>query len=357
MNRRIIFFILLFVFIFSGCQDKKQNTNIIDEDINPNEIINEDEEIKSEEDTEEEIESINYDEVKPNELGHIMVVMYHGILDLPPYHRIEEDFLKDLQYMYDNNYRLISMEDYKNNNINIKAGFTPIVLTFDDGLSTTFSLEEVEGKLVAKKGTAIELLERFCNENPDFGKAASLYINGGKNAFEGAGTYEERLNWLVDNGYEIGNHTYSHPKLSQLNAEEIQKEIGMVDTLIKKAIKDYTVDVITYPHGIRPEESLRKFVVSGSYEGQSYNYSLGFREGPSGPMVPPLHIDFDPYNCPRVRGSDGAEGDLWWWFNYYENHPKMKFISDGNPNRISVPQEYEDKINLELIEEKELYIY
>lgn len=359
MRHKIIICFILLAFILSGCD----TTQIIDtQDGQKTEIeIQESNEQKAttEEVTETPIPEINYNEVMPYEVGHIMVIMYHGIEDRPPYHRIKEDFVKDLQYLYDHGYRLISMKDYKSGNITTPAGFKPVVLTFDDGLSTTFSLEDKNGELVVKEDTAIDLLEDFCKEHPDFGKAATLYINGGKGAFDGAGTYEERLKWLVDHGYEIGNHTNTHPKLSQLNGEQVQEELGKVDRLIKEALPNYMVDTLTYPHGIRPEEAFRPLVVDGTYEGSAYHYELGFREGPSGPMVASFHKAFDPFNCPRVRGSEGEEGDLWWWLEYYEDHKELQYVSDGDPKRIAVPKDKEDNVNVEKVNLSgyELYVW
>ncbi len=301
---------------------------------------------------------VDYLTLKPNEVGQIMVVMYHGIEeDRAPYQRAENDFVKDLQYMYDNNYRLISMSDYKNSTIDIPAGMTPIVLTFDDGLSTTFSLEEVDGQWVPKKGTAIALLEAFALEHPDFGKEASFYINGDNDAFRGAGTLQDRLQWLVDHGYEIGNHTYDHARLSKLSGQQVQEEIGKMDGIIKEALPGYRVDVITYPFGIRPAEDLRKYVNEGLFENNAYQYMLGFREGVSGPMVAPLHIKFEPFNCPRVRGSEGEESDLWWWFKYYEEHPNYLYKSDGDPLRVAVSKENAELVNGEKLGQMALYLY
>lgn len=304
-------------------------------------------------------EPIDYSVVKPNEIGNIMVVMYHGIIeDNPPYHRSEADFRKDLQYMYDHNYRLISLADYVNSDIDIPAGYTPIVLTFDDGLESTFSLEEVNGKLVPKAGTAVAILEEFCSEHPDFGKAAAFFINGGDGStFPGAGTYEERLKWLVDNGYELGNHTYSHPKLNKLDAAQIQEEIGKVDARIKEVLPNYNLNVISYPHGIRPQEEYMSYITSGTYDSKTYSYVIGLREGVSGPMVAPLHVKFNPLNCPRVRGSEGEESDMWWYFDYYEKYPEYKYVSDGDPNTIAVPEDAKDNVNMELLGDKKLIVY
>lgn len=355
--------------LMTACSSEQEVINYTNEQSNQDSSDNKGEDVDSKENEEtkdntqeekevkEEEKEINYQEVKPYEIGHIMIVMYHGILDNPPYHRTEENFKKDLQYMYDHGYRLISMRDYIDNNITVEAGYTPIVLTFDDGLSSTFSLVEEDGKLVPAEGTAIAILEEFAKENPDFGKTATLYINGDNDPFKGKGEIADRLKWLVDNGYELGNHTQSHYKLNKLSSEKLQEEIGKVDQLIKNAIPNYTVDSLTYPHGIRPLDHL-DILENGEYNGVKYNIKMGIREGASGLMVSPLHKKFDHLNVPRVRGSEGAVQDLWWFFNYYDNeNPDYKYISDGNPDRVALPSKYEGNVNKEKLGDKELFLY
>lgn len=358
MKKYLIILLIICLVVFAACTSDVDNGS--DKEIVDNEKMEDNEEIVEDDELIEEDEpiEIDYETVKPYEVGHIMVVMYHGIIDNPPYHRTEEDFRKDLQYMYDNGYRLISVRDYLDNNIDIEAGKTPIVLTFDDSLSTTYSLIEEDGKLVPKEGTAVAILEDFASKNPDFGKTATFYTHVGSQIFDGAGTVEERLNWLIDNGYELGNHSATHADLSVLDEKGLSEEIGKVDELIKDIIPNYTVDSITFPFGKRPQEHLMNILRDGKYEGHKFSYIVGFREGPSGSLVSPFHVNFDPFNAPRVRGSEGADGDLWWYFNYYDNeHPDYKYVSDGNPDRISVPEEYENKVNKNKLGDKELYLY
>lgn len=342
--KKILVMIIAITLLITGCKEKVEDNK--DENYEEIEVL-----------SNEEKEEVDYSLVKPNEMGHIMVVMYHGIMDKPPYHRTKEDFIKDLQYMYDNGYRLISIRDYLDNNIDIKAGMTPIVLTFDDSLSSTFHLEEIDGKLVVGKDTAIGIIEDFAKKYPDFGKTATLYINGWENGFDGAGTLNQRLNWLVENGYEIGNHTYKHFDLSKLSKEELIEEVGYVDRLIKKSVTGYKVDSITYPFGKKPKEENLEAIKEGRYLDTEYQYQVGFREGPSGTFYSPLHINFASYNAPRVRGSEGEQGDLWWYFDFYEKNSHLKYISDGKKNLISIPMEYEAYLDKDKIGNKELIVY
>ncbi|MDF1616701.1 polysaccharide deacetylase family protein [Petrocella sp. FN5] len=296
---------------------------------------------------------IDYKSLGVNEIGDIMVVMYHGIMDNPPYHRSKEDFIRDLQYFYDNNYYLISMKEYLSQQIDAPLGKTPIVLTFDDGLASTFALIENE----VDPESAIGILEEFVQEHNDFGKAATLFIHATNQNFKGDGDALQRLEWLIENGYEIGNHSATHADLSKLSKDALIKEIGQVDYFLKALIPDYNMLAITYPYGKRPEASLIQYLSHGQYEDVEFGYEVGFREGPSSKMVPPSHIKFDPYNAPRVRGSEGDVQDLWWFLDYYEKNADERYISDGNANTIVVPKEKVDLVNNDKVMDMELIVY
>ena len=302
-------------------------------------------------------EPVDYEALGVNEQGHIMVVMYHGIMDNPPYHRTEENFLKDLNYFYDHGYRLISMADYISGHISVPAGMTPIVFTFDDGLSTTFSLEETNEGLDVVSGTAVGLIEDFYKKNPDFGRSASFYIHATSSNFRGAGSDMERLQWLVDRGYEIGNHSATHANFKKLGREGLLKEVGEVEVYLHGLMPEYEMTSMTYPFGARPDSSLLHLLQEGSYEGHELTYDVAFREGPSGQFYPSVHKKFNPLNTPRVRGSEGDIQDLWWFLDYYEENPSLKYVSDGDPMTIVVPENKADNIAEDLDKAFEIITY
>jgi len=302
-------------------------------------------------------EPIDYEELGVNELGHIMVVMYHGIKDNPPYHRRAEDFVKDMTFMYEHGYRLISMSDYVNGTIDVPAGTTPIVFTFDDGLPTTFSFVETDEGYAVNPDSAIGLMEAFAQEHPAFGKEASLFIHGSDWNFRGVGTGVERMAWLVDNGYEIGNHSNTHANFSKLGETALIEEIGKVQVYVDSVLPGYELFALTYPYGARPQEDLRDVLVTASYEGFDFNYKVAFREGPSAKFYPQTHIKATPLSTPRVRGSEGEVQDLWWFLEYYEDHPEYKYISDGDPTTIVVPEGDQGFIREEALEKFEVIVY
>jgi peptidoglycan/xylan/chitin deacetylase (PgdA/CDA1 family) len=303
---------------------------------------------------------LDYAAVKPYEVGQIMIIMYHGISKGPesnPYERSQDNFWKDMETLYDMGFRLASLKDWAENKISVEAGYTPVIFTFDDGLSSTFSLEANGQELRPVQGTAVELMDRFSEQHPDFGNTAAFYINGDMEAFKGAGTIADRLQYLVGKGHDIGNHTYSHAKLSALGAEDIQKEIGLIDKLIKDSVPGYKPLGLSYPFGIRPKEELLPIGLDGTYQGEAYSNGFGLREGQSGPPATPNRNGFDPLNVPRVRGSSGEATDLGWFLDYYKTNPEGRYISDGNPETIAVPLEYKDNINMESLGDKKLVVY
>lgn len=359
MKKFIIISIMLLV--FTGCTKNQKSSQISTE---PTKITKNIDEAT----TEKQIETkklLNYQEIKPNEIGDILIIMYHGIVEGKPpsvYQRNVEDFKKDLQYLHDNKYRLITMRDYIDNNINVEAGYSPVILTFDDGISTSFSLIEENGELKPLPNCGVDIINKFAEKYPDFGKTAIFHINGDSDPFKGAGTFKERVKYLIDNGYELGNHKFEHTSFRKIkDAEQIQNQIAQVDILIKISQPDYIVDSLAYPLGERPIDELKPYIANGKYTIEDktfdYHYAIGLREGQSGVSSAPNNINYDPYNLPRARGSEGEDTDLWWQLKYYKNNPNKKYISDGNPNIIAVPKEYENNINKDSLNEKELYLY
>lgn len=344
-------------------KDQTTKDNEVIEDIEDDEARAEpdgaeSEEVAGTEEASDEPLTPDYEALAVNEVGHIMVVMYHGIKDNPPYHITKENFLKDLNYMYDNGYRLISMSDYLDQTIDIPAGTTPIVFTFDDGLPSTFSMSEVDGELVVNPDSAIGILEAFAEEHPDFGTAASLYIHDTTLNFRGDGTVAERLGWLLDNGYELGNHSATHANFGKLDRIGLIKELGQVEEFLVEQGFSYEMRAVTYPFGRKPDESIIDVISGADYEDMVFGYDVGFREGPSGILYPPSDIRFDPFNAPRVRGSSGAVQDMWWFLEHYDQkNPHLKYVSDGDPATIAVPEALAEKVDMDRYQDHQLITY
>lgn len=294
----------------------------------------------------------------PYEVGHILIIMYHGIMENSPtpLHRSPDDFRMDLQRLYDSGYRTMPIRDLVHNNITVPAGYSPIIITFDDSLPSSFSLIEENGELVPRPNTAAYIMLDFVAENPDFGNYAVFFINGNPRPFSGAGTVAERLQFLVSHGFEIGNHTYSHASLATLNSTGVQRELAKVEALVQDAIPGYRIYSVAYPFGVRPLPRYHDLILRGEYGGVAYEHVLGLRAGYSIGQTAPNRIGFDPLNIPRIQGSHGYFKDLHWFLDHYDENPQYRFVSDGNPDTISVPKSLLHNVNMASIGDKILLI-
>ncbi|MBF4692806.1 polysaccharide deacetylase family protein [Fusibacter ferrireducens] len=299
---------------------------------------------------------LDYQMIKPDESKEIMLIMYHNLGEKnTDYGRTVESFKQDLERLYDMGFRTLSMKDYIENNITTEAGYTPVVLTFDDGHISNFKYIEDDGKLVIDPDCVVGIMDEFSKTHPGFGRNAIFYLNYG-NAFGQAEYLDQKITYLLENGYEIGNHTFSHEDLSTLNAEGIQTALGKNAALYHELNPEILMNTLALPYGKRPDDdNLRAYIDSGQYE--HYNYenkailAVGWK-----PDYPTYHVKHNYRYVYRVQSGDG-EMQLTWWLDNYLKSPSKRFISDGDPGRISVPAKYSDQIDANKVGERELYFY
>ncbi len=273
---------------------------------------------------------------KPNELGEVMVVMYHGLGSKnSAYVRTPESFRADLNTYYEMGFRPVNLSDYVAGNIDVPAGYTPIVLTFDDGNKSNFNLIEVDNEQVIDPNCAVGIIQAFNKQHPDWALKGSFFVNGGI-PFGQKDWVDYKLNWLVENGFEVGNHSYGHEDLTELDAGGIQKTLGRNVKELEERITDYKIKTLALPFGKRPkEQSLYNLVTSGTYEGTRYEHEAILLVGWK-PEVSVYDKSFDPLAIMRVQSGDG-DFQMIHWLDDYRKHPDKRFISDGNPNTITIP--------------------
>lgn len=303
--------------------------------------------------SEEQLEKIV--RMRPNELGELLIVLYHHIGGEDSlYYRSVTSFKKDLQTLYDKGYRLISIEDYINSNYDIPAGTTPVVLTFDDGARSHFEVAfDAEGNPYPHPDCAVGILDAFYKEHPDFGRHAVFYINGG--AFHQPAHLEWKLKYLYENGYEIGNHTLNHAALDTLDGEGIQRELGKNESFYRRIFSDLRMTSVAYPFGNRPRSEHGHLVLNGQYEGETYEYQIGIIAGWC-PTKPLYSRKMHPLEVYRVQGGVNAQ-QLDWWLALLDREPQRRFISDGIPGMIFVPESLEAELDRELVGEDRIFLY
>jgi peptidoglycan/xylan/chitin deacetylase (PgdA/CDA1 family) len=348
--------ILSFGIFFAACDKEKDSKNKKSDS-------SESKKADSKENTKK-VVKIDYDKVKPNESGKVMVVMFHNFVDEfeagdgdnGEYTTTFDAFEKLLPELYEKDYRLISLNDFLKNKIDVPAGKIPMIFTLDDATSGQFNLIKEGGKLKANPKTAVGIMEKFYKKHPDFGLKATFFINLGLDTFNGKGTLAQRLKYLDDKGFEIGNHTYTHINLMETqSAEEIIEEVGKNQKEMSELIPNYKFNTFSLPFGAPPGDLLSN-VVEGEYKGVKYKNAAIVEVG-ANPTLAPVNPDFDPLYIDRVRSSgiEPVDADLAWWLENISR--EEQFISDGDPNKIAVPQEKKDSVDESKLQDKKLVVY
>lgn len=297
-----------------------------------------------------------YPEVHVNELGRVPIMMYHGIHNVEPkytggnvdkdgYQRTASAFRNDLEFYYSNGYRMVRLIDYVNGIIDVPLGKSPIVLTFDDGLSNNIKVLGLDddGEIIIDPNSAIGILEEFKSKYPDFNVTATFFVNG--SLFNQEEYNEKILNWLVNHGYDVGNHSYNHADFSKIDNDKSIYEIGSIYKLLDSILGDKYVPIVALPFGspYKKSHSNFPFIMNGSYEGFDYNTVSALRVGWEADYSP-FSNDFDKGFLKRIRAYDnnGVDFDIEMNFKLLESN---RYISDGNKDLIVFPKDKTDKFN------------
>ena len=294
-----------------------------------------------------------------NELGRVPVMMYHGIVnkkssetsytggnvDKDGYNRTVEAFKEDLEFYYQNGYRMIRAIDYVNGIIDVPYGKSPIVLTFDDGNTNNIKVNGIseDGEIIIDENSAVGVLESFKKKYPDFNVTATFFVNG--SLFQQSEYNEKILKWLVENGYDIGNHTKTHVNFSDASTNESEEEVGFVYNKLDSIIPDKYVKLVALPFGSPYKKTHANFshIINSNYNGINYETVSTFRVGWM-PDYSPFSKDFDKEFIMRVRAYDnnGVDFDIDASFRILE---KNRYVSDGNVDTIVIKESDASYIN------------
>ncbi|MFC4856846.1 polysaccharide deacetylase family protein [Actinophytocola glycyrrhizae] len=269
--------------------------------------------------------------VGANELGVVPVLMYHRIVPAPAsvYDRTPAAFRAELVRLARENYVPVTAASYAGGDIDIPAGTHPVVLTFDDGDRSQFSLDAA-GRPAA--GTAVSIMQEVAEEFPGFRPVATFFVNA--EPF-GAG---DGLEWLAAHGMEIGNHTATHLNLGQSTPDQARQDILAQDQAIRRAVPGFSPATLAFPFGAVPDDP--GLALHGAVGPAEYRYKGAFLVG-ANPAPSPYAADFDPAGIPRIRSQDAtgpdAEHCSTVWLDKLAAAPSQRYTSDGDPDRISFP--------------------
>ncbi len=280
--------------------------------------------------------------VHANELGLVPVLMYHQLSPHPAsvYDETRADFTAELETLAREDYVPITAQELVTGEIDIPAGKHPVLLTFDD---STISQLELGPDGQPKPGTAVAILQRVAARHPGFTPTATFFVNNDP-FVDGDG--RRTLRWLHEHGFDIGDHTVDHANLSQLSTAAATTEIADNLAMIRKAVPGFSPKTMALPYGAYPR--VEAVARHGSAHHTTYDFAGVFLVG-ANPSHSPYHKDFRGAAIPRIRSESRkrvSAADRRYVSSYYlpwlEAHPRDRYTSDGDPDRISFPKSFAD---------------
>lgn len=354
------YLILIIIVLLVGCSNFKNDKKNLKNDIN-NEL--------NDEKKEQELTIDDYINNSVNELGEVPIMMYHGIqnmknsdtnytggnVDKDGYQRTSEAFRNDLEFYYKNGYRMIRLDDYVNGNINVELGKSPIILTFDDGLINNIKVLGLDehGEIIIDPNSAIGILEEFKKKYSDYNVTATFFVNG--SLFNQEEYNNKIIKWLIKNGYDVGNHTYSHVNFSKVDYDKTQSEVGTIYEILENIIPGKYVNIVALPYGspYSFDHENMKYIFNSNYNNKQYETKSALRVGWKAESSP-FHKEFNPKFLKRIRSydNDGKEFDISMNFKLLENN---RYISDGNIDTVTFPENYSESLGT--VEDKKIITY
>ncbi len=298
-----------------------------------------------------------------NEAGTIPILEYHEI-GTPPAHagratrrmyRSVEDFQHDLARLYAENYRPISLQDYVTNHIDVPAGMTPVVLTFDDARATQFHYLE-DGTI--DPDCAVGIMQEFSRTHTDFPLKATFFVLTSV-GFGAKQVMPQKMQALLALGCDLQNHTLHHRYFGRMADEAIIKEIALGKRSIEQVAPGAHVDMLALPGGQHPHSHNDSILLKGevTVSGETTRYdNVAVFNAWGGPAPSPASVKYNRLKIPRVEPIEEEDG-LTYYLNDFKAHPQYRYISDGDPNTVCVPKSKAALIDQKRLQNATLRVY
>jgi len=171
----------------------------------------------------------------------IPILMYHEIIserqgeinkqeNYSPYFITRENFERQMRYLYENNYQVISLRDLIALKNNIRINNTTkkyVIITFDDGYLGNYI-------------NAYPIIQRYKFK-------ATIFVIVNKIGFKNHLSWSQ-LKEMIPNGIDVQSHTLTHTYLELLPEGEIKKELEDSRKILEEKLNN-SIQFISYPQG------------------------------------------------------------------------------------------------------------
>ena len=292
----------------------------------------------------------------PNELGRIPILEWHLVGDADGTYKVSRArFLAELTELHARGYVPIGLDALLSGRIDLPAGASPVLLTFDDSSPSQFRYVEQGGRLAVDSTSALGILEAFLARHPDWPPRALFCLlpaaDAGHAFFGDKGIEGQRTAWrhpklrhLVARGYELCNHTLWHARLDKASPALVREQLARGAMAIDSAVPGYRVRALALPYGLWPRD--RTLAVAGEWTPPArrgapppapvrYRHEAVFLVA-GGPARSPHDPAFNPLALPRVPLQGGTS--LTRTLDALDRPgPGGRYVSDGNPATVARP--------------------
>jgi Polysaccharide deacetylase len=252
----------------------------------------------------------------PNPLGRIPILEYHLIAEQDSrWGRARDGFRRDLELLYQRGYRPVTVAQVIDRRLDLPAGTSPVVFTFDDASPGQFRYIERDGHLEVDPESGVGIWLDFSARHPDWQLHATFCLlpaASAGHAFFGEKDIEgqktawrfPKLRFLQEKGFELCAHTLWHANLSTLSDAGVQEQIARSLLAIDSAVPGLRVRTFALPLGIWPKN--RQLAREGSWKDPKTGRVVTYRfdailEVSGGAARSPGAPEFDPLRLPRIQ--------------------------------------------------------
>jgi len=263
----------------------------------------------------------------PNLDGYVPVLRFGDINKAgQPGQRTPDDFRADLKRLLAAGYYPVTLRQMVEERLSmVPEGKRPVVLTFDGATLGQFRLQP-DGS--PDPDSAVGILKAFHDDHPaDWPLRATFFVapsgpEPDAAVFGQPESARRKLEMLRKWGMEVGSYGMGGGKLSGKSPADVQRELGLSQTLLERWQPGQRIVSLALPEGIFPGNSA--LAAKGEHEGVTYAYGA-VAGGETGLAPSPRSPRFDPLRIPRI---DVTADELDRWLKIAER-PGVSYVSAG----------------------------
>lgn len=263
----------------------------------------------------------------PNEMGKIAVITYHQIGNIDTFLvRKRSRFKEDLRLLKKEGFYPVKVSDFMRGIFPVPRGLKPVIISFDDSSISQFEMDK-DGNI--SLDSAVGVMEEFKRENPDYPLTAIFFVSA--NTFFGQpNLIKKKMEFLIQNNYEIGNHTFTHLNF-RFFPTRVTEQIAFCQRDLYKFLP-YTMYAMATPYGSFPPERYESTLIEGSAGKSFYKNEIVF-DYSNGLSFSPFDVRFDRFRVHRIHGHEQSIQKL---IKDLDSYGKEAFISDGDEHTLTV---------------------